>query len=130
MNDIYMPIHIDPEFKPYIDLFESISGRKVNMSVVLGDIPIMYDGTCIGEYKIVIQRSYWFDPNTTYNNKEEVILHELGHCILHRNHVLTIGPVGYFTFVPLSIMYPFSFGSESYYEINKQYYYKELVDGY
>ncbi len=37
--------------------------------------------------QIHVDRSYWENPNTTDLEKEFVVFHELGHCILNRDHL-------------------------------------------
>lgn len=56
--------------------------------------------------------------------KEQLVLHELGHCLLGREHVETIMPNG----CPLSIMFPNHIADVCYVSYYK-YYIKELIKG-
>lgn len=74
---------------------------------------------------IEFDEDYW---NTlTYYGKEELVFHELGHCVYGLEHDERRGNVGIYSEVPLSIMYPVHFGSMNYYKENTNYYYKELL---
>ena len=73
----------DPEFKEYIATFEQLSGKKVTTPINFGyenDDNVI--GVCFrylnGLKEIKIKKSYWTSKG--YANREQLILHELGHC--------------------------------------------------
>jgi hypothetical protein len=75
---------------------------------------------------IEIDKDYYDMYSNT--EKEELIFHELGHCIFNRDH--TTERMMYKSYsVPISIMYPYMFGGSWFYEQNLTHYYDELVKG-
>lgn len=101
----------DPVFLPYIERFESIGDVQV------GDVPVGFGDTeseshqaVCNEYgdpfnfvtwrEVIVSRAHW---NTLPKVKREILIfHELGHCVLGREHVETRDALG----APISIMYP------------------------
>lgn len=78
-----------------------------------------------GNYRYIeIDEPYWNE--ITRNGQEWIVMHELGHCQLGLDHNETIGTVGAWSNVPVSIMYPVVFGDEPYYQDNRAYYLQEL----
>lgn len=96
---------------PYIDEFKvrvalagltpDFSGLDVKFS---DSLPSNVLGSCImySEY-VTINRSLWVQLGPL--DREELIFHELGHCILKRLHEPTV-----VSGVPVSIMYPYHLG--------------------
>jgi len=74
-----------------IHLVEIISGGVLGQCVREEDDP----------NQIHLDRTYWEDENTTDLQKEFVVFHELGHCILNRDHINTADNNG----VCVSVMY-------------------------
>lgn len=124
---------IDPAFKPYVDVFESKYGSSI------GDIPIQFAdltyptiGTCTrwssGHRQIVVDKDYWDNPDVQDSAKLGLILHELGHCVLNRDHVNSLyyyAGTHVAGHIPYSIMYPYNFYSNNYLEL-ESYYLEEL----
>ena len=134
---------IDKDFIEFVETFEMLAEQEVT------DLPIHYGkesefkvnkdgshtiGFCRGWrnvlngtlYKEVrIKRSWW--EQASYDSREFLILHELGHCFLDREHnenfIEMNGEI-----IPESIMYPLEFGWQYYYGYYKEYYFEELVN--
>jgi hypothetical protein len=121
----------DSEFWPYIALFEVQTEAKVE------DVPVHFDaidpdhaGECWSfysfeglVYEVAIDPHWWFDhPDPTM--REILISHELGHCVLDRDH----DPTLMLNQQPFSIMYPsLAAWDPGYFEANRESYYAELV---
>jgi hypothetical protein len=85
---------IDPVFNPYIDKFIAISNMygvdidrdklKINFTTLL-ETPTI--GLCLDSGQVYISRGFWKRASTT--QKELVIFHELGHCVLGLSHTDT-----------------------------------------
>jgi len=79
-------------------------------------------------YAIVINREYWESLKDDYC-KEQLIYHELGHCLLQLDHDdSTVWKGSYL--VPKSIMHPIHFGCYPFYRDNRDYYINELKHNY
>lgn len=139
-------LRIEAQTQAYLDSFETLHGRKVDdleMSVqtldpvkfkyVLGycemETVIVEKLTKREEYKtpkIVLNATYWNNPEFHAQFKEELVFHELGHCILKRGHDSRLSELG----IQLSIMYPYhlglTVGRVDFYSRNYEYYMNEL----
>lgn len=120
--------HIEEEFMKYVDKFDSIYHTNVGIMMEWGDLTNNMVGVCKwwddGHREIQIDRQAW--PSFTDNGKEELIFHELGHCILNLPHNENRINIGGWRSVPQSIMYPTVFGDSYFYEDLKDYYYNQL----
>jgi len=110
--------NIDPAFNKYIVNYQKLKHGYINkqISMLFSTLPGHTIGLCTiydnGERYIQIDPEFWF--NTTDNDKQTLIFHELGHCDLNRNHT-----------GPASIMEVYHInGSE--YERHRDYYNDEL----
>jgi hypothetical protein len=123
---------VDAELQRYVDSFEKTCGREI------GDVPVVLDkvniklaiGACNtwsgeGVYREVVIDEKYFDK---YRSDETVIemlvWHELGHCVLSREHDVSIVDG-----CPGSIMRPYLFTAYEItkcYEERRDYYEKEL----
>ena len=142
---------IDPEFKPYIEEFIYISKGKVkkedfkNLTIGFHNYKPNDStaGTC-WEYGILTEidiSEKWWKENPSIFQRQELVFHELGHCILHRAHTsppeYSSGFVSWFEKIlfklkiltkkgylsdgcPSSIMHPYTLSESC---INKNYYY-------
>ncbi|MEE9348516.1 MAG: putative metallopeptidase [Flavobacteriaceae bacterium] len=80
------------EFEPYFDFFIEegiIRGQdytNYNINFYLADIDFNNAvGLCYQQYeRIIIDREYWNNANE--KDKEWLVFHELGHCLLNRSH--------------------------------------------
>lgn len=119
---------IEKEFIPYVLSFEKYSGKQVEaIRIRFANLDYMpkVTGICyrtkfkLGISTIKIDSYYW--EKATDNEKEMLIWHELGHCVLNKDHNNSIGNRG----CPISIMY-FSGFPEFCYVNYKRHYIKEL----
>lgn len=97
-----MTKNIDPQFTPYLQEFAKISNGKYSFSDVVNKIHIEFHdygnetygvvGTCnyrvFSKNLVWINKRWWNSGFNSYYNKLDVILHELGHCILYRAHTI------------------------------------------
>jgi hypothetical protein len=128
-------VNIEEEFQPYIDSFVNLS-VDLNKPIIIDNLIVRYGnnpdndkylGVCITGLEtpiIEINPNYWVNLNES--EKEHVMFHELGHCVLNRGHdegQLLLEDLGYY--IPKSIMYPYIFSSNVY-ESNYDYYVNEL----
>lgn len=77
----------DKTFLDYVKNFESING-KIKSSIIFGDLKSPQVGVCKkwnnSSYREVeIDRNFW--NNSSDEKREQLILHELGHCELNLN---------------------------------------------
>ena len=111
--------NVDDAFVEYVSRFERHYGEAVEVGVNFGSLK---DAVGICYYvtgNIEIDREYWNTHGEAA--KEELIFHELGHCVLGREHnEHMIGDC------PASIMYPTL--TPGCYKKHKDYYIKELFD--
>jgi hypothetical protein len=124
---------IDPAFTDQVTLFESLYGQSVG-DVSIGFSPL--NGKVIGQCgkwsngyrQIKVAPAYWEIAES--RAKIGLILHELGHCVLNREHMNSmhyyegLHLVGQ---VPTSLMYPYNFFSSLYEDLDS-YYYHELFN--
>jgi hypothetical protein len=85
---------IDPELKRYVDYFVDMSMGKVKKKDLIGLTIGFYDskdptdktvGMChYFPYEIEIRRDFWY--MISESKRYELMLHELGHCVLKREH--------------------------------------------
>jgi hypothetical protein len=123
------PIYIEPNVAPYVNSFESITGIKVNISIRFAKQESSVVGVCfMSNFKgenIELDPDFWNSSDDM--EREELVFHELGHCVLMRDHKDDVinDTNGYV--LPASIMYPYVMDSATY-SLNRDYYIRELVD--
>lgn len=117
-------VKVDPEFLPYVRLFEE-QGRLVVDDIIMefGD-PTDGDGskTNVGVCKIgftktprvIIDPEFW--ENASNTQREIIVLHELGHCVLERGH-----DYDKLDGCPMSVMYPYLLSNYCYKSFKKAY---------
>ena len=120
---------LEAELSPYWDRFTEVIGvpsRQVAGFFTTLDVPTV--GLCTsyseGLRKIEIDPTFWAKSNPL--TREQLIFHELGHCVLnldHNSNMIDLHEAGQ---IPESIMYPYVFGDQPYYEEYRNYYLKEL----
>lgn len=124
---------IDPATQSYVERFQRVCNIPVFSSIVLKDMPDGYFGHCknFGPNSnlnvVYVNRIFW--SMATDIQKEIVMFHELGHCVLDRRHLPGLTQVGNYPNGPISLMFPTPYGYEPVFEENKNYYYKELCGG-
>jgi hypothetical protein len=127
-----------PDFIKYINSFETELNLKVKTTIVYKSIVLSEEelkksrsvGTCYryansNKNFIDIEKQYWDAASEAV--KEQLIFHELGHCELNLDHTeeKISTPFGS---IPKSIMFPYVFGNQMYYQVYKNYYVEELKD--
>lgn len=139
---------IDPALSPYTDTFLNAAqgyGIQPNMNITVkfGTRPLIPNqmnvvGVCwrgssaggVLSARVEIAEDYW--NTATELMKNHLIYHELGHCLLHRNHLTTTinyNNGGSNLETPVSLMFPniFSVGSwEPFVSTNWAFYLDEL----
>jgi hypothetical protein len=117
---------IDPEFVDLVELFEKEQNENVDIDISFKELDYPTVGLCWWQTRsasrqgieIEIDPDFWFESSDV--KKEELLFHELGHCILNRDHLDE--KINYY--VPKSIMYPYVFGYA--YTKYRSYYVDEL----
>lgn len=121
--------HIEYELQPHVAKFEEISGHNVSILMEWAELDDSVMGVCYswsdGHREIQIDSVKWV--NLTYEGQEELVMHELGHCILNLEHDEGVLDMGGWTNLPRSIMYPYVFGDYPFYKEFQQYYHDQLV---
>ncbi|MEQ9300567.1 MAG: hypothetical protein RIF33_18485 [Cyclobacteriaceae bacterium] len=93
---------VDPTFRPYlIDFIEEAALRGLNVNEPLKEVTIIFgptqnpfwDGQCNQEEKRIIINPISWENNDAAQNRL-TIFHELGHCLLGREHFNDILPNG------------------------------------
>lgn len=106
----------NPIFAPFIQSFEAEFNRKVRVPIVLKTIENKYAGVCLvysnGYREIRINKNSW--DQYSHEQKEQLIYHELGHCVMNKNHDNALLN----NHCPNSIMRSYMFND---YEINECY---------
>lgn len=122
---------INAELQPYVDRFhlqlQARCGAKTKLPAIDMDISDTSDddpfnpdivGWCImysKPLKIQIDREY-FDSSTDLE-REQLIFHELGHCVLERDHTKHKDEHK----KPMSIMYPYTLSESTYVSKYREY---------
>ncbi len=117
------PAIVDPKLAPYFQRFSTAIGvdtNGVNGAFVPVTRPAIAQCVIDGSRTVQVDPDYWATMDD--NGKEELLFHELGHCVLFLQHIFTFLP----NTCPTSIMYPYIFGDSECYINNRQYYWNEL----
>jgi hypothetical protein len=122
-------LQIDSEMQPYVDRFEIETGTHItDLKTSFGptERPEEVAYCFLRDYEtpeIVFDRAYW--NSFTDLQREQVMFHELGHCIFKRLHRDDKRPNSR---APASVMYHKMF-DESAYELYHSEYIQELKEG-
>lgn len=112
---------VDPAIQPYFDRFGTSIGRSpAGVGASFDDTQADLEGGRCEGGDVYIDRKSW--SLMSDSGKEQLVFHELGHCVLgamHNQHKRGDG-------CPVSIMYPAVFGDLKCYRDNAFYYYEEL----
>jgi hypothetical protein len=120
---------IAPEAIPYVIKFVKTTRLPVDFPIKLTTLEGNTVGLCYsysdGSREIELDVDYWTRANDSM--KEELVMHELGHCVLNRDHKETIvfSPKENEN-IPVSIMFPYVFGHRFYYQKYNDYFLNEL----
>lgn len=121
--------YVDPELHPYVYQIETEYGVQFNGKVVYANIMPKAAGICKVWYDyskmtyirlIEIDRNYF--NQLTSIGKEQLMLHELGHCMLGLQHNNNLKEDG----CPESAMYYSAFGHTHCYVNQRSYYIEEV----
>lgn len=116
-------VPVDQAFSPYVERFEAVTGAFNDTPISFGNVVRPAIGTCTryndGYKYVTINRSFW--DRATDDQKEYLIFHELGHCVLNISHNDKTN-----NGCPVSIMTKYEFGDTDCYRFNKAYYFNEL----
>lgn len=132
---------IDPQFQPYVQKFQDIFGVIVVVNIHFSnDLESYEDGRCIryahDTNEIRIQQKTWDelaipgfsepqDADGLWPEREQLLFHEMGHCVLELNHDNTTTMInGRVT--PVSIMYFSTFRNFFPYGPYEQVYYQQM----
>ena len=126
--------NIDSEFVPYVNRFVEYTrenGLNVSTKGLILERKVLDRqtlGVCyLGQKTVYINSLYWGRHMTVYPySKEQLIFHELAHCLLKRGHKENSMPSSVGD-IPSSIMYP-TFFSSHFYLANYSYYVLELFN--
>jgi hypothetical protein len=115
----------------YIQRFEKFCNCKVDIPVTMAHLSRNEESATIGVCyafrapkffrKIELDQEYWDGADDL--DRESLIFHELGHCVLDRDHDEEFAPSHIFILRPRSLMYPVSFYQ---YRLHRMEYIKEL----
>ena len=116
------PRYKDSAFLQYVEKFENLYNISAsNIAIFFDVMEETTGGICSGRGVIKINKELWFDI-TSDAKKEALIFHELGHCLLGRDHVDDLFDDG----CPISLMHPILI-SEYCYEKHKEDLQYELI---
>jgi hypothetical protein len=126
---------IDPVFTPFLATFQNYYDVVLKNTHVIfastNEIIANSSGICSmatnQKSLIMINKDYW-DLSNVFG-REQLLFHELGHCILNLGHdagKLDITVDSQTQAIPNSIMYPSSFGNNPYYPYVRQHYLEQL----
>lgn len=121
----------DKDFVSYVERFEQDTGISVSVPIIYGSVKEEYAAVCElynDGYRLVRVNNYYWERMGEFG-KEELVYHELGHCVLNRDHTndfTIVRPQGYS--IPNSIMYPYTFGDSFFYFVYREHYIKELTN--
>lgn len=127
-DPIKFTIHED--FKKHVAEFQRLYKVEVTVTIMFADFPQGEFGLCKNygtnnRLNIVyIDRLFWISND--YYAQEELLFHELGHCVLGRKHLEGLMVLGEYINAPKSIMYSIPFGYLPIYVENRDFYLKEL----
>jgi len=132
---------VDKEVRVYVDRFNSYANifldgySQPGIDVGFGTLSLMsegygknYDtiGLCINHFRptVILDKKFWRTASPV--QREELVFHELGHCILGRDHEeATQNLLGYTQ--PVSLMNPYILSEPDYLHM-RDYYIAELFN--
>ncbi len=128
-------LHVNPEFIPHLEQFHK-EAKANNRLIIIENLTIKFDGKlndtnilaeCEHAYYPIISFRPSFWDNASEEDRENVMFHELGHCILNLDHdeerIRTINNES----IAKSIMYPWPLDGNVYLRY-RSYYIIELFN--
>ena len=135
VDAVYHRGHVMPRsVHKHVLEFERVCNKKVELPIVFLDkLPFNFIGVCMGfalpgPKMIIIERDWWDKYKNLEIYREELIFHELGHCVLDRWHTEDKIYIDSYGGRPASVMYPKFFGYDGTYEVHRKEYIKELCE--
>ncbi len=116
--------HITEEARPYAERWESIYGTEVRVDVIMADLGPYSVADCESGQASLVRLDIENWKTSTDFEKEEIVFHEFGHCLMGLGHDSTMIVRNGMT-IPRSIMHPNMIG-EARYAPNVEYYREEL----
>lgn len=134
---------VDPALQTYLNRFEIASQKVRGFPIRVtgltlrfakpGELSGTQDGLCYtGSSTVIVDPTWWANQQDDLL-KQSLIFHELGHCVLGRVHTsATVAAPGSWTPTAgtdtayVSIMNPYSYVNDLYYDQNETAYLKEL----
>lgn len=131
-------VSLDPVASEYVDRFiyeASIRGVNIHitdLTVQISDLPPSMNGECQvsadNGHVVSLNRYRWFTASDQF--KEELVFHELGHCVLNRGHTSNIWSPNSNIQLFESLMYPFETEDLAIYYLEyRKHYVDELFKG-
>jgi len=121
-------VYVDPRLEDYVSAFEYEYGVFNTSDVIIGDVKALYP-TWVGYCQktqakniIMIDKQFYETWKYNYYAIQQVVFHELGHCVMYLTHETERFANG----MPVSIMHPQNFGFMNYYREENEYYLDEL----
>lgn len=121
---------VDERLRPMVSLFQARYGESIGkIPVQIRELSDNRAGTCRlwydGRREIIISEQFYNDTKDDTLLLQATVFHELGHCVLDRDHDWEKTSNGERT-IYKSLMYPYVFNSSTVYEDNYDYYHDEL----
>lgn len=120
-----------PDLRPFIESFEAAYNLNVNVPIGFEDLENTTAGVCRiwgQKYKeIAIDINYYKVNKHNYHRIEQLVYHELGHCVLNLGH----DDRSFYNGQPKSIMRSYTFNNfeiNNFYIPQKSYYISQLMD--
>jgi hypothetical protein len=111
IQDVNIFTSVDPQLQVYFNRYTAKTG--LSTAGVTGGfiaIPSGVAGMCVYNSvsnEVRIDPAYWASIQNNDILLEQLVFHELTHCVLHLGHIYDVAPNGQ----PLSIMYPVAFNA-------------------
>jgi hypothetical protein len=122
--------YVDVSAAEYVNRFEKACLIYPAVSIVLADFEPGYFGHCANygtnsSLNVVsLNKDFW--ATATDIQKEILVFHELGHCVLNRRHDDRLKQLGSYINAPASLMYSMPYGYEIVFKEFRTYYLNEL----
>lgn len=124
-------VQIDPELAPYVEMFEQ-DAKRLGKHITIDNLVVQFGDTGKDSYIAVCKVSSQTNPTIIFSTKfynyykkqgmftdiEQVVFHELGHCVLGLNRNDTRDQK---TDNPVSVMNTYHFSGDLYNEFRNNY---------
>jgi hypothetical protein len=126
---LYLPILVGnigfqvDDVKPYVRSFEEHLGESVDVDIFFGDLEYGTVGACYYIFireVVIVDQKWWRYASPT--SRKQLIYHELGHCVLDKDHV---DEIMHGNGCPVSLMHSYVV-SDSCFNEHEHYYLQDL----